>query len=79
MVKVKHLAMPNLLANEEVFPEFIQGAATAESLARAALELLDNENRRAEVKLKLVEVVASLGGPGASRRAAKAIARLLRC
>lgn len=77
VVKVKHIAMPNLLANQAVYPEFIQGAATAENLARATLALLDNPHRRAEVKARLSEIVAQLGGPGASRRAAKAIMRLL--
>ena len=77
MVKVKYLAMPNLLANEEVFPEFIQGAATADGLTRAAVGLLRDESRRARVKAKLAEVVASLGPPGASRRAAKAIISVL--
>jgi lipid-A-disaccharide synthase len=65
--------MPNLLADEEIFPEFIQDAATPENLARAALELLRDEARRAKVKTKLAEIVAALGGPGATRHAAQAI------
>ena len=77
IVKVKYGAMPNLLANEEVFPEFIQDAATPENIARAALELLRDEGRRARVKTRLAEIVASLGGPGAARRAAKAIVETL--
>jgi len=77
IVKVKSLTMPNLLADEEVFPEFIQNAATAENLSRAALELLRNEAHRRLIKSKLAQIVASLGGPGASQRAAKAIAQLL--
>ena len=68
IVKVKYLAMPNLLANEQVFPEFIQGAATADNIARAALELLRDEGRRARVKARLAEIVASLGAPGAPAR-----------
>lgn len=74
---VKFMAMPNLLANEEVFPEFIQNAATPENIARAALELLRDEARRSRIKTKLSEIVASLGPPGASQRAASAIMRLL--
>ena len=77
LVKVPHLAMPNLLAGEEVFPEFVQGKATPERIARAALELLRDEGRRQRVKARLAEVVGSLGAQGASRRAAQAIARLL--
>jgi lipid-A-disaccharide synthase len=77
IVKVKSLTMPNLLAHEEVFPEFIQNAATPENISRAALELLQNEARRKSIKARLDEIVASLGGPGASTRAARAITRLV--
>lgn len=77
IVKVKYLAMPNLLANEEVFPEFVQAAATSDNLARATVELLRDAARRARVKAKLAEIVASLGSPGATGRAAKAIVKRL--
>jgi lipid-A-disaccharide synthase len=76
IVTVKSLTMPNLLANEEVFPEFVQDAATPEHIARAALDLLQNEPRRAQIKKRLAEVVATLGGPGATKRAAEAILSL---
>ncbi len=77
-VHVRHLAMPNLLANEELFPEFVQASATPENIASAALALLHDEARRRAIKAKLAQIVASLGGPGASARAAEAIVRLLR-
>jgi lipid-A-disaccharide synthase len=77
VVKVNSLTMPNLLAGEEVFPEFIQNAATPENIARAALDLLENEARRNRIKNQLSKIVASLGPPGASRRAAQAVCRLL--
>lgn len=77
VVNVKYLAMPNLMAGEEIYPEFIQDAATAENIACAALALLRDESRRVVVKAKLAEVVASLGKPGAAARAANAIVSLL--
>ena len=77
IANVQYLAMPNLLAGGEVFPEFLQHDATAENIARAALELLRDESRRKAVKARLAELVSQLGAPGASRRAAKAIVRLL--
>ena len=76
IVKVKWLTMPNILADEEIFPEFVQNAATPENIAPAALELLHNEPRRIQIKKRLAEVVSSLGGPGATARAATAILRL---
>jgi lipid-A-disaccharide synthase len=73
IVTVKSLTMPNLLANGEVFPEFVQNAATPENISHAALELLQNESRRAQIKSRLAEIVSQLGGSGASERAAAAI------
>ena len=76
IVKVKWLTMPNILADEEIFPEFVQSAATPDHIAGAALELLQNEPRRIQIKKRLAEVVSSLGGPGANTRAATAILSL---
>ena len=70
--------MPNILANEEVYPEFIQNAATPENLARAALELLQDESRRTKIKSQLAKIVSSLGEPGAAGRAANAILSLFK-
>jgi lipid-A-disaccharide synthase len=77
LVKIKSLTMPNLLAGEPVFPEFIQNAATPDDLAGAALELLRDPARREQVRARLKQVVATLGGPGASRRAAEAILKIV--
>ena len=77
IVRVKHLAMPNLLAGEEIFPEFIQHKATPDNIARAALELLNHPERRSAVKTRLAQITKSLGEPGASQRAARAILQLL--
>ncbi len=77
IVNLKWIAMPNILANAEVFPEFVQSEATSGNIARAALEFLNDAARRRTVQTKLREIVASLGGPGASRRAAEAVAKLL--
>ncbi len=76
-ITVPYLAMPNILAKETVFPEFIQDDATPENLAREALDLLDNTERRRQVKQKLREIIGSLGSPGAPARGAAAIVRLL--
>jgi lipid-A-disaccharide synthase len=78
LVKVKWASMPNLIANDEVFPEFIQHDATPENISRAALDLLQNQARRTKVRGKLAEVIAALGEPGASRRAAEAILAVMR-
>jgi lipid-A-disaccharide synthase len=76
IVTVKSLTMPNLLAGETVYPEFIQNDATPENLARAALELLLDEARRTQIKTQLAKIIASLGEPGAAGRAAAAVLSL---
>jgi len=76
LVTVDYLSMPNILANQPLFPEFIQGQATASNIAGAALELLASPSRRAETQSKLARIIAELGGPGAARRAAAAILKL---
>jgi lipid-A-disaccharide synthase len=78
IIQVRHLAMPNLLAGRAVFPEFIQNAATAENISKAALELLRDKCKRAGIQSELRKVISSLGEPGASARAARAILRLLK-
>jgi lipid-A-disaccharide synthase len=77
LVNVKYLSMPNLLADEIIYPEFIQGRAAAGNIAAAALELLGSPERRNGVRAKLDRVVQSLGGPGAARRAAATIVKLM--
>jgi lipid-A-disaccharide synthase len=77
LVNVTSLTMPNLLAGEAIFPEFIQDAATPDALAAATFDLLANEQQCHEIQAKLRRIVATLGGPGATGRAADAIVRLL--
>jgi lipid-A-disaccharide synthase len=76
IVTVKSLTMPNLLAGEEIYPEYIQKAATPENLARATLELLEDDARRRIIKSQLGKIIASLGEPGAPKRAATAVLSL---
>jgi lipid-A-disaccharide synthase len=77
IITVSHLAMPNLLAGREIYPEFVQDAATGPNLAAAALALLRDPERRAEMRTELDAVIARLGSPGANVRAAKAVWTLL--
>jgi len=76
VVTVSYLAMPNLLAKETLFPEFIQADATPENISRAALELLRDEPRRMRIKAALAGVISSLGGEDASKRAARVLVQL---
>jgi len=73
LVKVKHLSMVNVLANEEVVPELLQEKFEPEAVAHEALDLLRNRARREAMKKRVAQIVSTLGEPGASERAAEAI------
>ena len=73
LVKLNHLSMVNVMAEEEIVPEFLQERMQPEGIAATALELLNNRNKREVMKERVAEIVATLGGPGASQRAAEAI------
>jgi lipid-A-disaccharide synthase len=77
IIRVAYLAMPNLLAQECLFPEFIQRAATPHNIAREVNELLASPTRCEEIRRKLASVIDLLGTAGAADRAAAVIVRLL--
>jgi lipid-A-disaccharide synthase len=73
VVKVKYLSLLNVMAGEKIVPEFLQDELTPGAVAQEALELLNNPQRREAMKRRVSEIVATLGEPGASQRAAQAI------
>ena len=73
LVRVSWLAMPNVIANRTIVPEFIQHDAQPERIAAAAGELLRDAEKRATMQRELAAVVRSLGGRGAGGRAADLI------
>ncbi len=73
VVKVNWLAMPNVIAGREIVPEFIQHDAQPERIVPIARKLLEKDAIREAMQRELTSVVESLGGTGASERAAKLI------
>lgn len=78
LIRVKHLGMPNVLANREIVPEFIQGDARPAEIATEALRLLDDRVRREKMIADFDAVIARLGQGDANERAARAILEALR-
>jgi len=74
---VDSIGMVNLIAGEQIVPELIQDAFTPEAVAREAVSMLTDPARTARIRAGLAAVRGKLGGPGASRRAAEAILRLV--
>ena len=73
LVKIPWLGLPNVLAGREIAREFLQDAAQPEPMAGEILRLLEDTSARGEQQRAQIAVIASLGEPGAARRAAAAI------
>ena len=76
VVKVNWLAMPNVIAGREIVPEFIQHVATPRRIATVAGEILGDAAKRQAMERELATVIQTLGGSGASERAAAATLNL---
>lgn len=72
LIRVPHFGLINLIAEDRVAKELIQGDFTAENLASELFRLLESENNRT-MREELKQVVEKLGHGGASELAAEAI------
>jgi lipid-A-disaccharide synthase len=77
LVTLDTIGMVNLLAGKKIVPELIQDAFTPEAVAAEAISLLTDRARRQQVADDLKLGRERLGGPGASRRAAEAILKVV--
>jgi lipid-A-disaccharide synthase len=73
-LQVPHFAMVNLIAGRRVVPELEQRDFTPERVAAEALRLLSEPGAADVMRRELARVRDLLGGPGASARAADAVA-----
>lgn len=76
LVKVKYIALPNLLADSAIVPEYIQQAATPEALAKGLLELIDSKDLQRQQTTKFMQLHQELQ-QGGSQKAVDAISNLL--
>lgn len=74
----RFLGLVNILAGKEVAPELLQDDATPEKIADGIIGLLGDDRALAAMRRELEVVKRSLGGPGASQRAAKAVYEIIR-
>lgn len=72
LVKVKFIALVNLICNKEVVKELIQEDFNTQEVVKELHRILDNKNK-AQILHDYKEMISLLGEEGASKRAAQAI------
>ena len=78
LVDVPFIGMPNLIAEQRVVPELIQGQVTPEHIATEARRLLTDAQAYSVAQEGLREVRHRLGGGGAAARAAALVVEMLK-
>jgi len=78
IVRVDHIAMPNLVAGRRVVPELVQDDFTPDRVATETIRFLEDSSVHAHARADLRTVRERLGGPGASARAAEAVIAVAR-
>ena len=73
MMQTRFLGMPNVLADREVVPEFLQHEARPKPVAEETLQLLNDPARRQRMLAEFDEIIEKLGEAGASEKAGRAI------
>lgn len=77
LIRVPHLGLPNLVLGRRKFPELLQYDATPRKIAEAAEKILSEPKGLNSMKEDLKEVSGRIGEPGATRRAALEILKLI--
>ena len=77
VVKIRNIALANIVLGKTVFPELIQRQANAGNVLQALNKLIENKQYYTEVKNELGRIKDILGKPGASDRAADLIINFL--
>jgi lipid-A-disaccharide synthase len=79
VIKVKYISLVNLIMDREVVKELIQHELTVENLKRELSQILDNPDRKAQLKKDYTELWEKLSAGGhASSKAAQSIMRMLK-
>lgn len=71
LVKVPYVSLTNLILQKEVYPEIIREKDKVQAITQKIKELIENEDRRIEIKEELKVVKRLIGSPGGSWRIAE--------
>ncbi|HEX4823328.1 MAG TPA: lipid-A-disaccharide synthase [Candidatus Polarisedimenticolaceae bacterium] len=73
LVRVDHIALPNLVAGRRLVTELVQGDCTPDAIAREVARLLDDPAASSALRRGLAGLEEALHGDGAFARAAEAV------
>jgi len=73
LIKIPYIGLINIILGRQAVPEFVQFRARPGLVAAAAEKFLSEGKERSEIKESLETARRSLGGPGATERAARII------
>ncbi|MBA7701894.1 Lipid-A-disaccharide synthase [subsurface metagenome] len=77
LIKLPYIALPNIIAGEEIVPELIGFRLTVKRLTSIALELLGEKEKLEKMRVRLREVTEKLGKAGAVDRTARIVVEMV--
>jgi lipid-A-disaccharide synthase len=77
LIKLKNIGMANIILNENVVPELVQGDVNSKNIYEVSRKILSDISLYEKMKLKLGEIKLKLGDKRASENAAKYIYNLV--
>jgi len=77
LIRVPHVGLINLIAQEEVVPELIQGDAVPEKMADTVMDMIRRPGGLDRIRERLSRAVSLLGDAGASENTARIAERIL--
>lgn len=77
LVKIQYIGLVNILAGKKVVEEFIQADASPTQVSQWIQNILSDDEKRADLVVRLQQVSSQLGEPGTHRRAAERVGEWL--
>jgi lipid-A-disaccharide synthase len=77
LVGLEYVGLPNIVAEEPIVPELIQGSVTPAKITEELMWLIEGGATTMEMMAGIERIGEVLGKPGASKRAAEAVYRVL--
>jgi len=77
MVGLDYVGLPNIVSEKPLVPELIQGAARPSNITQELSGLVEGGAATDNIKEGLAKLKEEMGSPGATRRAAEAVCKIL--